>query len=87
MAHFAELDNQNIVKRVIVISDEYANEPSPDNEQSGINYILETLQLGGVWKQCSYNADFRAAYPGPGWTYDPIDDVFVAPPVEEDATE
>jgi hypothetical protein len=45
---------------------------------------MASLGLGGVWKQCSYNASFRAAYPGVGWTYDPENDVFVAPVIEEE---
>lgn len=90
MAHFAQLNDDNIVQQVIVISNDVCGEPTldfPETEAAGRAFIANTLKLGGMWKQCSYNARFRAAYPGPGWTYDPINDVFVAPPSEEDAAE
>jgi hypothetical protein len=35
--------------------------------------------------QCSYNGNFRGVYPGPGYTYDPVADVFVAPEVPDEA--
>ena len=88
MAYFAELDNNNIVQRVISISNDVCGEPTlnfPDTCAAGRAFIANTLKLGGVWKQCSYNASFRAAYPGIGWKYDAENDVFVAPSVEEDA--
>jgi len=90
MAHFAQLNDENVVQQVLVISNDVCGEPTlqfPDTCAAGRAFIANTLKLGGMWKQCSYNASFRAAYPGPGWTYDPVNDVFVAPPVEEDATE
>jgi len=88
MAHFAQLDNDNVVQQVIVISNDVCGEPTldfPDTEAAGRAFIANALKLDGVWKQCSYNASFRGAYPGPGWTYDATNDVFVAPPAEEDA--
>ncbi len=88
MAYFAELDNNNIVQRVISISNDVCGEPTlafPETESAGRAFIANTLKLDGEWKQCSYNASFRAAYPGIGWKYDAENDVFVAPSVEEDA--
>jgi hypothetical protein len=82
MAYFAELDNTNTVIRVISISNDICGEPTldfPDTEAAGRAFIANTLKLEGVWKQCSYNATFRAAYPGIGWTYDADVDEFVAP--------
>lgn len=55
MASFAELDDQNRVIRVIVISNEIAHDNSPSSEAAGIDFILNVLNLGGVWKQTSYN--------------------------------
>lgn len=69
MAHFAELDNNNIVLRVIVVSD--------DNEADGENWCHGLL--GGRWKQTSYNHNIRKQYAGIGFTYDATADVFVAP--------
>ena len=83
MAHFAQLDQNNIVVMVNVINNAVlGNTDFPESEPIGQAFIA-SLGLGGVWKQCSYNSSFRAAYPGIGWTYDPENDIFVAPPVEE----
>jgi len=85
MAYFAELDNTNTVLRVISVSNDVCGEPTldfPDTEAAGRAFIANALKLGGIWKQCSYNASFRGAYPGIGWTYDAELDEFVAPTVE-----
>lgn len=50
MAHFAQLNEDNIVQQVIVVADECA-----PTEEAGIDFITNTLRLGGVWKQTSYN--------------------------------
>ena len=60
MAHFAELDQTNIVLRVIVVPDEH--------EADGENWCNNLL--GGSWKQTSYNATIRKNYAGVGYTYD-----------------
>ena len=86
MAHFAELDNTNTVLRVIVISNDIVADPAPDNEQAGIDFINNVLQFGGIWKQTSYNANFRGCYAGIGYTFDPsIGEYgeFVPPPIIE----
>jgi len=86
MAYFAELDDTNTVLRVISVSNDVCGEPTldfPDTEAAGRAFIANTLQFGGVWKQCSYNATFRGAYPGIGWTYDANTDTFNPPPIEE----
>ena len=86
MANFAELDDNNIVKRVIVISNDVCGEPTldfPDTEGAGRAFIANTLKLSGIWKQTSYNNNFRGTYAGIGYTYDAVNDVFVSPPVEE----
>ena len=90
MASFAQINDDNKVIRVIGVSNEVCGEPTlafPDTCAAGRAFIANTLKLEGTWKQVSYSGSFRGAYPGPGWTYDPVNDVFVAPPVEEDATE
>lgn len=78
MAHYAELDNNNVVLRVIVIdnkdtADAYGNE----KESIGAAYC-ERL-FGGKWMQTSYNGNIRKNYAGPGFTYYPSIDAFVAP--------
>lgn len=82
MAHFAQLDENNIVQQVIVISNKVCGEPTldfPDTEAAGRAFIANTLNLSGTWKQTSYNGNFRGKYAGIGDTYDAVNDVFVEP--------
>lgn len=83
MAHFARIDS-NTVAEVIVISDDVAPDPAPNNEQQGQAFIADVLGLAGEWKQTSYNGNFRGVYAGIGYTYDPDLDEFVAPPIQLD---
>jgi hypothetical protein len=87
MAYFAELDDTNTVLRVISVSNDVCGEPTltfPDTEAAGRAFIANTLKLGGVWKQTSFNANFRGSYAGIGFTYDAVNDVFVAPVTESE---
>ena len=71
MAHFAEIDSDNIVTRVLVVPDE--------QEHRGQQYLADDLALGGRWIQTSYNNRIRKQYAGIGFTYNEEADVFVAP--------
>jgi hypothetical protein len=71
MAHFAEIDENNIVTRVLVVANE--------QEHRGQQFLAEDLGLGGTWVQTSYNSNFRKNYAGIGYNYDPINDWFYAP--------
>lgn len=73
MAHFAEVDKNNIVLRVLVVDNSL--------EDQGADFLFNTLGLGGTWIQTSYNATIRGKYAGIGDTYDPIADVFIAPEI------
>jgi hypothetical protein len=89
MASFAELDNTNTVLRVISVSNDVCGEPTldfPDTCAAGRAFIANTLKLGGVWKQTSYNANFRGKYAGIGDFYDADLDEFVTPPSDDDAS-
>lgn len=78
MAHFAELDDNNVVTRVIVVDNkDTSNENGNEIEAIGIAFCQNLL--GGNWVQTSYNANFRGKYAGIGDTYDPIKDEFVSP--------
>lgn len=78
MAHFAELNDQNVVLRVIVVSnDDCDNLPFPESDAVGAAYCAELF--GGRWVQTSYNSRFRKQYAGIGYTYDADADVFIAP--------
>lgn len=83
MAHFARINDKNVVREVIVISDNDCPDPAPDNEAQGQAFIADVLGLSGTWKQTSYNGNFRGMYAGIGFTYDPTIDEFVPPPPPE----
>ena len=85
MAYFAKLENNTVVQ-VISISNDICGEPTlgfPETESAGRAFIANTLKFDGVWKQTSYNGNFRGIYAGVGYTYDSVADEFIAPPVEE----
>ena len=71
MSHWAELDKDNKVIRVLVGDN---NDPAGDE---GYQWLLDNL--GGTWVQTSYNNNFRYNYAGIGFTYDSVDDAFIPP--------
>lgn len=78
MAHFAELDANNVVLRVIVIDNkDTADAAGVEKEHIGAAFC-ERL-FGGTWKQTSYNASFRKHYAGIGYTYNAVRDAFIPP--------
>jgi hypothetical protein len=84
MAHFAEINEQNVVVRVIAVPDEALYDPTGsgnESEAAGQAFIA-SLGLTGTWKQTSYNHNIRGKYAGIGDTYDAVNDVFVPPAVE-----
>ena len=78
MAHFAELDKNNTVLRVIVVNNsDCLDESGNESEAVGIQFCQRLL--GGNWKQTSYNGNFRKRYAGIGYVYNAAVDAFVAP--------
>ncbi len=78
MAHFAELGENNVVLRVIVVNNKDTSDASGvEVEAIGAEFCRNLL--GGTWKQTSYNANFRKNYAGIGYTYDSGRDAFVPP--------
>ena len=76
MAHFAKIEN-GIVTNVIVVNNEtLENKEFPESELIGQEF-LASIGFEGVWKQTSYNGNFRANYGGIGHTYDEDRDVFI----------
>jgi len=71
MAHFAELDDNNVVLRVLVVPDE--------QEHRGEEYLAQDCRLSGRWIQTSYNGTIRGTYAGIGYVYDSLQDVFFDP--------
>jgi hypothetical protein len=71
MSHWAEIDTDNKVLRVLVGDN---NDPVGDE---GYQWLLDNL--GGTWIKTSYNNKIRKQYAGIGYTYDPVNDVFIQP--------
>lgn len=69
MSHFAELDENNVVLRVLVGDNNMPNE--------GYDWFVENL--GGTWVQTSYNGNIRKNFAGIGYTYDADRDAFIPP--------
>lgn len=68
MSHWAEIDENNTVLRVLV-----GNNSEPDEGEAFMN------SLGGTWVKTSYNGNIRKNYAGIGYTYDAGRDAFIAP--------
>ena len=78
MAHFAQLDTNNVVTQVIVVSNaDTSTAQGEEKESIGIAFC-ERL-LGGTWVKTSYNAKIRKNYAGIGYTYDKDRDAFIPP--------
>jgi len=71
MSHWAELNDNNEVIRVLVGDN---NDPNGDE---GYQWLIDNL--GGTWVQTSYNSNFRKKYAGIGDTYNADGDVFISP--------
>tara|TARA_R100000808_G_C2141293_1_gene149076 strand:- start:197 stop:580 length:384 start_codon:yes stop_codon:yes gene_type:complete len=84
MAHFAKLDENNIVTEIIVVSNDIAT-----SESAGVTFINNLYSTSDTWKQTSYNTygnehklggtPFRKNYAGIGFTYDASKNAFIAP--------
>lgn len=76
MAHFAELDENNVVKQIIVVhNNELLDENGKESETKGIAFCQ--LLFGGNWIQTSYNGNIRKNFAGIGYTYDEQRDAFI----------
>ena len=76
MAHFCQLDENNVVTQVIVVDNkDCADASGVEKEYIGAAFC-ERL-FGGTWKQTSYNGTFRKNYAGIGFTYNADIDAFV----------
>ena len=69
MSHFAEIDSNNIVLRILVGDNSMPNE--------GHDWLVENL--GGTWIKTSYNNKIRGVYAGVGYSYNPTEDIFITP--------
>ncbi len=78
MAHFAKLDDNNVVLAVHVVNNDVITVDGVESEQAGIDF-LTSLHGHTLWKQTSYNGNIRKNYAGIGFTYDAGRDAFIAP--------
>lgn len=79
MAHFALLDENNVVQYVTVIgNDILLDENGKENEAQGIAFCQQVIGPG-KWIQTSYNHNFRRRYAGTGMTYNEQLDMFIVP--------
>jgi hypothetical protein len=79
MAHFAQLDDNNVVTQVIVVANDELLLDGVENETKGIMFCKSLLGDDTRWVQTSYNATIRKNYAGIGYTYDPVANHFFAP--------
>ena len=80
MAHFAELDGNNVVLRVIVVGNEdIQDDDGVEQESIGVAFCQNLFGSDTNWKQTSYNANMRKNYAAMGFTYDASRDAFIPP--------
>lgn len=77
MAHFVKLNADNTVIGGVVVNNDALD--AANEEASGIALLHNLYGVADNWKQTSYNGNIRYNYAGEGFTYDPIDDAFIAP--------
>ena len=78
MAHFAQIDNNNVVTQVIVVDNKDTSDANGVEKEHIGAAFCEKL-FGGTWKQTSYNGNMRKNYAGIGYTYNADIDAFVPP--------
>ena len=83
MAHFAKIENGTVTQVIVVSNDDCAGGEYPEACPAGNAFINSLAGLEGVWKQTSYNGNFRGKYAGIGDTFDETLDEFVSPVAAE----
>jgi hypothetical protein len=81
MAHFAKLDENNVVTTVVVVHNNELLVDGVESEAKGVEFLVG-LFGDSNWKQTSYNATIRKNAAGIGYTYDPNKDAFIPPKPE-----
>ena len=80
MAHFARIDENNVVTQVIVVSNEDTSDTNGvEVEEIGVAFCKKLLGAETNWKQTSYNNNFRVRYAGIGYSYNAELNAFIAP--------
>jgi hypothetical protein len=78
MAHFAELDSNNVVTQVVVVNNNELLDNGVESENKGVEF-LNSLFGHNRWKQTSYNGKIRKNYAGIGYSYSESLDAFISP--------
>jgi len=76
MAHFAKLDENNIVVEVLTVANEVLQVNGQESEQAGIDFLTELTGYSN-WVQTSYNNTFRFNYAGIGFSFDKNRNAFI----------
>jgi hypothetical protein len=76
MAHFAKLDENNIVLEIVVVNNDVITVDGVESEQAGIDF-LKDIYGHANWKQASYNGNIRKHFPGIGWRYESEFNAFI----------
>jgi hypothetical protein len=79
MAHFAQIDENNVVTQVIVVSNDELMDNGMESEAKGVAFCQSLFGADTRWVQTSYNGNIRKNYAGAGYVYDAALDAFVAP--------
>lgn len=79
MAHFAQLDENNVVTQVIVVHNNDCQIDGVESEDAGILFCKQLFGTETRWNQTSYNGNIRKNYAGIGYTYDEQRDAFIPP--------
>ena len=79
MAHYARLDENNVVTQVIVVDNKDITDPHTGEEDEILGIAFCKKLLGGKWVQTSYNGSIRKRYAGVGYSYNKALDAFVPP--------
>ena len=80
MAHFAKINNDNVVETVLVLDNAELNGLDfPESEAVGVAFFKNLFGEDTNWVQTSFNANFRKHYAGINFTYDPALDAFITP--------
>jgi hypothetical protein len=79
MAHFAKLDENNVVLEVLAVNNEELLQDGVESEIKGVQFFTDWSGGYTNWKQTSYNGRIRKNYAGIGYRYDSARDAFIAP--------
>jgi hypothetical protein len=79
MAHFAKLDENNVVVQVTVVHNNELLDNGVESEAKGVQFLVDLFGENANWKQTSYTGRIRKNYAGVGYTYDATRDAFIPP--------